>query len=814
MPKQTYTLNDFSGGINNIKDSRDIADNQCAKIVNLMVDKQGAIRTAGSFTAYPNSGDTQNLSGDSSDNQTGNGLFYFESDYGTNATTGTTTEISSSFGTFYNPPDNQFSQASATIYNNFDIGDKVSISGSDDNDGIYTIISKVDTGLSNHGRYRFGFLEDTSDSDEVTDSAITIKSYSQYGAKFWMKPRDSNGSTAANLEISTWDSESESWSHSEDIIPMTSDNYIQGTFKPVYYAVDNAVRMSDSNFQNASKVKWFGYIERGHPDQFYHGWFAKDNNLLAPTAGDDVRISDSATYPDTAGVGLHWLILTPADTSSTWIADTYETAMTFIYDENQESKITEMQASYVEFVVQAGDSVIVRAEMFTPYNARISGSRLYCRISGSDDEWVLLAEAHFTRGIKTTLDADHTTGWTVASANQYYSAAVTSLSQNLDTYETINGRSSSVKSIALGKIGELWKCSAVCNRRVFLANVKAQDEGTTVSDSKHYGDRILYSDVGKFDTFPSHNFIDVVKGDSEEYVALIEYSDRLLAFKQKTLFVVNVSSPEPTGWFLEKTFKHNGVRHKEAVFRSEDGVVWANAGGCWYYNGSNIVNLVENKLDTVNAANSNAEHGLSWKDFYDVDTIVGYSPKYKQIIVLQDCSGGTNPMNTLIYDFRTKSWVQNSDQATFFDNVVYSNFVLDGDGELAIMTTGGVIRYYTPASSASTSGTLLITKFLDFGDPYRLKKVYKVGLSYKSSAAQADPLEIRYIDASGDMQSFADIDGSVDFANKTEWNVAMFTAGTPVTCQALQLRLNPPDAGTIDINEIMIDYRPVHKKVS
>ena len=205
---------------------------------------------------------------------------------------------------------------------------------------------------------------------------------------------------------------------------------------------------------------------------------------------------------------------------------------------------------------------------------------------------------------------------------------------------------------------------------------------------------------------------------------------------------------------------------------------------------------------------------MSWKDFYDVDTIVGYSPKYKQVVVLQDCSGGTNPMNTLIYDFRTKSWVQNSDQSTFFDNVVYSNFVLDGDGELAVMTTGGVIRYYTPASSASTSGTLLITKFLDFGDPYRLKKVYKVGLSYKSSAAQADPLEIRYIDASGDMQSFADIDGSVDFANKTEWNVAVFTAGTPVTCQALQLRLNPPDAGTIDINEIMIEYRPVHKKVS
>jgi len=815
VPKQTYTLNDFSGGVNNIKDSRDIADNQCAKIVNLMVDKQGAIRTAGSFTAYPNSGTTENLSSTGTDNQKGNGLFYFESDFGSLATTDTTTDNGATqFGTFYAPTANQFSQRDSDVYAAFDVGDKVSISGSDSNDGIYTIIGKIDTGLANHARYRFNFLEDMT--SEITDSAITIKSHSQYGAKFWMKPRDSNGTTAANLEIHKWDSESEDWSHADDIIPMTSDTYVQGTFQPVYYAVDNAVRMSDSNFLNGSKIKWHGYIERGHPDQFYHGWITKDNDLLAPTAGDDVRIFSSGgnTYPDTAGVGLHWEILTPADTSSTWIAETYETGMTFIYDENQESKITDMQSSYVEFTVAAGDSVTIQADMFTPYNARISGSRLYCRVSGSDEEWILLAEAHFTKGIKATLDGDYNSGWTVASANQYYSATVTSLAQNLDTYETINGRSSSVKSIALGKIGELWKCAVVCNRRAFLANVKTQDEGATTSDSKHYGDRILYSDVGKFDTFPSYNFIDVVKGDSEEYVALVEYGDRLLAFKQKTLFVINVASPDPTGWFLEKTFKHNGVRHKEAVFRSEDGVIWANAGGCWYYNGSNIVNLVENKLDTVNAANANAEHGLSWKDFYDVDTIVGYSPKYKQIIVLQDCSGGTNPMNTLIYDFRTKSWVQNSDQSTFFDNVVYSNFVLDGDGELAIMTTGGVIRYYTPASSATTSGTLLITKFLDFGDPYRLKKVYKVGLSYKSSAAQADPLEIRYIDASGDMQGFGDIDGSVDFANKTEWNVAVFTAGTPVTCQALQLRLNPPDQGTIDINEIMIDYRPVHKKVS
>ena len=345
------------------------------------------------------------------------------------------------------------------------------------------------------------------------------------------------------------------------------------------------------------------------------------------------------------------------------------------------------------------------------------------------------SDTEFELSASTTGGSETDETLTFTPINEYHSAIVTSLSKNIDTYETINGRSSSVKSISLGQIGELWKCAVVCNRRAFLANVKIRDEGAAINDSKHYGDRILYSEVNKFDTFLSYNFIDVVKGDSEEYISITEYGDRLLAFKQKTVFVINIASPQASGWFLEATLKYNGVRHKEAVFRTEDGVVWVNESGCWFYNNSGLTNLVENKLDTVNATNSLTDNGLSWKDFYNYNTIVGYSPKYKQIIILQDCDGSTDPMNTLIYDFRTESWVQNSDQSTFFNNVAYSNFVLDGDGDLSIMTTGGVLRYYNPASSTSTSGIEIITKFIDFGVPYRLKKVYKVALSYKSSAA-------------------------------------------------------------------------------
>ena len=45
------TLNDFSGGINNLKDPRDIANNEAIDIQNFMVDKQGAIRTRGAVAS-------------------------------------------------------------------------------------------------------------------------------------------------------------------------------------------------------------------------------------------------------------------------------------------------------------------------------------------------------------------------------------------------------------------------------------------------------------------------------------------------------------------------------------------------------------------------------------------------------------------------------------------------------------------------------------------------------------------------------------------------------------------------------------------
>ena len=57
MPKQMYTLNSFSGGINNLQDARDIADNQLAVAENVMLDHNGIIRSRGSFATHGDAGD-------------------------------------------------------------------------------------------------------------------------------------------------------------------------------------------------------------------------------------------------------------------------------------------------------------------------------------------------------------------------------------------------------------------------------------------------------------------------------------------------------------------------------------------------------------------------------------------------------------------------------------------------------------------------------------------------------------------------------------------------------------------------------------
>ena len=90
MAKQRFTMNNFSGGINNLKDARDISINEFAFLQGFIVDRDGALRPmiTGPNNAYQLEGAHNGLFSNTSidnvacsiQNSGGNNLAYMESD--------------------------------------------------------------------------------------------------------------------------------------------------------------------------------------------------------------------------------------------------------------------------------------------------------------------------------------------------------------------------------------------------------------------------------------------------------------------------------------------------------------------------------------------------------------------------------------------------------------------------------------------------------------------------------------------------------------------------------------------------------------
>ena len=107
------------------------------------------------------------------------------------------------------------------------------------------------------------------------------------------------------------------------------------------------------------------------------------------------------------------------------------------------------------------------------------------------------------------------------------------------------------------------------------------------------------------------------------------------------------------------------------------------------------------------------------------------------------------------------------------------------------------------------------TKDIDFGDPGHIKKVYGVRVTYQSSAAQTTPISYA-IDGIGNFASAGGGAFTGNFADTSDvWDVLYAYPASPVECQSMQLKIsNPTNAGTIKINDISIEYRPIHKRVT
>ena len=327
----------------------------------------------------------------------------------------------------------------------------------------------------------------------------------------------------------------------------------------------------------------------------------------------------------------------------------------------------------------------------------------------------------------------------------------------------------------------------------------------------------MFSEINKFDTFLEHNFIDVSKGDYGEYTALESYADRLLAFKHNLVHIINISSPSPANWYLEDTFKYYGVKYNFSVTKTKNGIAWVSDDGCYLYNGTSIINLIDRKI----AVSDSSFGSLNWNSWYrgsitKKDAMIGYDPISNSLIMMRSPNNDSDNSNqAFIYDFDSNGWTYNENM--FTDSSRYTNFVTDMNNNLAVGKFDGSadVDFLKFLPIQSTMGySQFCTKDIDFGNPELVKKVYKVIITYKSSEAITNPFKY----AIDGKQNFSG-DGGGTFTGSLldtsgKWDVLTLTPSSTISCQSIQIQfdLNGDDT-KVEFNDISIQYRAIRENV-
>ena len=249
------------------------------------------------------------------------------------------------------------------------------------------------------------------------------------------------------------------------------------------------------------------------------------------------------------------------------------------------------------------------------------------------------------------------------------------------------------------------------------------------------GDTIIKSPVNKFDTFPLSNKIEAAVRDGDSIVALAEYADRLLEFKKRSLYIINISQDAE---YLEDSHLHKGILHPGAVTKTDYGIAWVNDFGCYFYDGQKVSDLIEKGPRQIISASE-------WSTFVTETTMIGYVPLNKQLIVLRDCSG-SSVGNIYLYDMVTQSWSIGDSKYT--DSKVTTNFVNDWNGDLVLSHESSANTITTQKwsdSATSTSTFELTTKDIDFGQPSLRKKVYKLYVTYTGGTSGPQPEKTKVV---------------------------------------------------------------------
>jgi hypothetical protein len=238
-----------------------------------------------------------------------------------------------------------------------------------------------------------------------------------------------------------------------------------------------------------------------------------------------------------------------------------------------------------------------------------------------------------------------------------------------------------------------------------------------------------------------------------------------------------------------------GVEFHGAVAKTQYGIIWVNKQGLYFYDGSQIRDLSENKIDDD-----------TWYSFVTVNSMVIYDEATSLVYVIKNCASDGD---AYVCDLKKGNFTFLKDFThDGITNVVHTNFS-DSTNALVGTDAGSSTRFYKlHRDFQAQTNVIFQTKDFDFGSSARAKKVYAVYLTYKSSADITDTFSLVKDDGNS-----TDLLNTIP-ANASNYNTVKLIVQSPVICNKISIRMNTSSTSAkVEINDISIEYRELYRKL-
>ena len=661
MPKELYKIEQFHGGLNTNSDPRDLPINELAGAQDIVVDQLGKVKTMGAFEDHFEVQDRDNQF------SPGYGLFQFSHDRIDGHTIAAGANEAET-GAHYLAFSEADTAGTVDIYSQEDDTWGSPITGMTDNtsglrkdvfyygDGALRI-SDADFGNANEpvwygyvDRYFFGDGCTGYDGDSYSQGLLVSQWFKDTAAPkaLPIKAFYSNVSgTAADIsspitiEIDAEEVDTQDLSNT-GAGDTVRDSVTTCVIRVTFSASSPNVTVTSTSSTNPGLSRFCSIGDKilitGAADAGNNTIFTVSD---VPEYGTDPT-PNTMDFEETVAAETNDTCYMYNLSKSEWfdpINTGWEVAVSTLYDDSkQESALsvssTVLQPADVVYQNTIGyDKFKIVPHIFAGdgsstglalIESRVSGFKIYMRRQNTDT-WYLQSEIDMTKGYKWYGRGD----WEMWADAAELTACATAVGELLDrpreieTYESETGYSSSASAIGFDTSDTGFKTGVIANGIAYVGNVRIKDWKGNI---KTHGDAILKSAVGKYDSFTLERRIATSKADGDSIVKLEEYADRLLEFKKNKMSLINISQEIE---FLEDVFMHKGAANPAAVCKTDYGIAWINNLGCFLYDGQKVNNLLEK-------GGRQLLKQSDWNIFIGSNTMIGYIPKKRQLIVARD----------------------------------------------------------------------------------------------------------------------------------------------------------------------------------